>query len=198
LNPRIPARPGNATLERTWSVHIRYIMHLSTSRLEVPSRLEFVTALGCLLMSVVVYIPSGFNDSTWIRYTAFLRLLRVFRLGKVLQLPSMLRFLYIFVSVEHIRVFYQTFLSMLPAATRLLKVCHSQSVASSCPGCLESMSFLSVSSSSVSSRSLGDSQLQVCRHCSARRFRRQSMVRLGIQSSVLCMLPWDSALVHLG
>lgn len=72
-------------------------------------------------MSVIVYLPSTFNDASWIRYTAFLRLLRLCRLGRVLQLPSMLRFLYIFVSVEHIRVFYETFLSMLPAATRLVK-----------------------------------------------------------------------------
>ena len=78
--------------------------------------------MGCVLMSVVVYIPNSFDNSTWIRYTAFLRILRLFRLGRVLQLPNMLRFLYIFVSVEHIRVFYETFLSMLPAAMRLIKV----------------------------------------------------------------------------
>ena len=81
-----------------------------------------MVAVGCVLMSVVVYIPSNFNDANWIRYTFFLRVLRLFRLGRVLQFPSMLRFLYIFVSVEHIRVFYETFLSMLPAASRLLKV----------------------------------------------------------------------------
>jgi hypothetical protein len=73
-------------------------------------------------MSVAVYIPNDFDDATWIRYAAFLRLLRLFRLVRVLQLPSMLRFLYVMISLEHIRVFYQMFLAMLPAATRLLKV----------------------------------------------------------------------------
>jgi hypothetical protein len=73
-------------------------------------------------MSVIVYIPSNFNDSNWIRYTFFLRMLRLLRMGRVLQFPSMLRFLYVFVSVEHMRVFYETFISMLPAASRLFKV----------------------------------------------------------------------------
>ena len=74
-------------------------------------------------MSAVVYIPGNITDNdTWIRYSFFLRVLRLFRLGRVLQFPSMLRFLYVFVSVEHIRVFYETFLSMLPAASRLFKV----------------------------------------------------------------------------
>lgn len=80
-----------------------------------------MTAAGCVLMSVAVYIPNNFDDAAWIRYAAFLRLLRLFRLVRVLQLPAMLRFLYVMISVEHIRVFYETFLAMLPAATRLLK-----------------------------------------------------------------------------
>ena len=101
--------------------------HTSSHCLAARCRLEFVVAIGCVLMSVVVYIPSVLtNNSTWIRYTFSLRLIRVFgrmlRMGRLLQFPSMLRFLYVFVSVEHIKVFYLTFLSMLPPASRLFKV----------------------------------------------------------------------------
>jgi hypothetical protein len=74
-------------------------------------------------MTIAVYIPNSFDDSRWIRYTAFLRLLRLFRLGRILQFPSMLRFLYVIISIEHIRIFYETFIAMLPAAVRLVKVC---------------------------------------------------------------------------
>lgn len=88
----------------------------------IPCRLEFVTAVGCVLVTICVYFPNNFDDSRWIRYTAFLRLLRLFRLLKLLQLPSMLRFIYVIVSVEHIRLFYETFLAMLPAAIRLCQV----------------------------------------------------------------------------
>jgi hypothetical protein len=85
-------------------------------------RLEFVTAVGCVVMTIAVYVPNSFDDSRWIRYTAFLRLLRLLRLARLLKFPTMLRFLYVIVSVEHIKIFYETFLAMMPAAVRLIKV----------------------------------------------------------------------------
>lgn len=73
-------------------------------------------------MTLAVYLPNNFSNAAWIRYAAFLRLLRLLRLGTVLRFPTMLRFLYVIVSVEHIKIFFETFVAMLPAAVRLIKV----------------------------------------------------------------------------
>lgn len=73
-------------------------------------------------MTVCVYFPDSFDDSRWIRYTAFLRLLRFIRLFKLFKLSSMLRLIHVTVSIEHIKLFYKTFLAMLPAAVRVCQV----------------------------------------------------------------------------
>jgi two pore calcium channel protein 2 len=74
-----------------------------------------------VLVTVAVYIPNEFDDARWIRYTACLRLLRLLQLGSAVQLPSMLRFLYLLVALDKVTLFYETFLAMLPPARRLLK-----------------------------------------------------------------------------
>ena len=75
-------------------------------------------------MTLAVYLPNSFSNAAWIRYAAFLRLLKLLRLGTVMRFPTMLRFLYVIVSVEHIKIFFETFVAMLPAAIRLIKVRH--------------------------------------------------------------------------
>jgi hypothetical protein len=85
-------------------------------------RLELVTAVGCVVMSVLACLPTSGSDVTWIRYMAAVRLLRLASAWPAVQLPNMFPFLYIFVQVKQIRIFYETFLSMLPAAVRLMQV----------------------------------------------------------------------------
>lgn len=82
-----------------------------------------MTAVACVVVALAVYlpIPDSLEDSRWIRFTAFLRLINLLRLFSVLQLPSMLRFMYVIFSVRPIEVFYETFISMLPSALRLFK-----------------------------------------------------------------------------
>jgi hypothetical protein len=73
-------------------------------------------------MSVLAYLPSNGTDVTWIRCMAAVRLLRLASAWPPVPLPNMFPFLYIFVQVKQIRIFYETFLSMLPAAVRLMQV----------------------------------------------------------------------------
>lgn len=93
-------------------------------KLESLCRLEFVTAVACVIVALAVYapVPDHFDDSRWIRFAAFLRLVNLLRLFSVLQLPSMLRFVYVIFSVRPIEVFYEVFISMIPSAMRLFKL----------------------------------------------------------------------------
>jgi two pore calcium channel protein 2 len=86
-------------------------------------RLEFVTAVTCVAVALDVYLPmiSSFSESRWIRFAAFLRLINLLQFLSALQLPSMLRFLYVIFSVRPIEVFYETFVSMIPSVLRLFK-----------------------------------------------------------------------------
>jgi hypothetical protein len=100
----------------------RFVTRLCNSTQASSCRLELFTAIGCIVMTVAVYIPNNFSNAAWIRYAAFMRLLRLLRLGTALRFPTMLRFLYVIVSLEHIKIFFETFVAMLPAAIRLIKV----------------------------------------------------------------------------
>eukprot|EP01025_Chloroclados_australasicus_P018079 TRINITY_DN1935_c0_g1_i5.p1 TRINITY_DN1935_c0_g1~~TRINITY_DN1935_c0_g1_i5.p1 ORF type:complete len:916 (-),score=43.82 TRINITY_DN1935_c0_g1_i5:1087-3675(-) len=84
--------------------------------------LEFIVTVLCTSVTIVVYIPNKINDTVWIRYTLLLRLLGLLRLLRFISLPSVLRLLRLLTTISHFKIFYQTFLNMIPPVIKVIKI----------------------------------------------------------------------------
>eukprot|EP01025_Chloroclados_australasicus_P026635 TRINITY_DN2644_c0_g2_i3.p1 TRINITY_DN2644_c0_g2~~TRINITY_DN2644_c0_g2_i3.p1 ORF type:complete len:1597 (-),score=226.96 TRINITY_DN2644_c0_g2_i3:362-4915(-) len=85
-------------------------------------KFEFAVALLSVLVTIIVYLPNNINNSVLIRYTQMLRLLQLLKILQIIGAPGILRLMRLLTAVKTFKVFYGTFVRMLPAVTKLIKM----------------------------------------------------------------------------
>uniref|UniRef100_A0A0G4H9A8 EF-hand domain-containing protein n=1 Tax=Chromera velia CCMP2878 TaxID=1169474 RepID=A0A0G4H9A8_9ALVE len=85
------------------------------------NKLAFFVTILSVVVTIFVYLPNAFNDTAWIRYTQMLRLLQTLRALRTVGAPGLLRVLRLLSTFKYFSVFYRTFISLMPAARRLLE-----------------------------------------------------------------------------